>query len=121
MNESNHISKSDESLLLESSSKWDEHLSSDEDVLGEWDQELIIFMQIVLVASNIMDLFNANELEVGGHPLVYPIEGVCDRMAGSHSSMSMFKKLSKFTLDEFGDLCFDLGYPWSFQNVTCLD
>ena len=71
-----------------------EHLGNDEDILGECHQELSIFMHIALLASNTMDFFNATKLEEGGHPLVYPIEGVCDRMARLESSISMFKKLT---------------------------
>lgn len=43
---------------------------SNEEMLGERDQEVFIFLSLALAASNSSDLFNSNELELGGQPFV---------------------------------------------------
>lgn len=106
---SSSSSKSNESLLHFSFTNMSSiSSSSDEKMLGEWDQHIIIFLSLALGSSNSSNFSNSNELEPNGQPSINHAKGVHDQLVSVRVIPTQFKHLTKVTLNEFEDLCLDL-------------
>ena len=93
----------DESLLPESRTQSSSSSSSSvKDMIHEWDQETLMFLQLALATTcNSSEFFNANEPEDGGQPSVNLAEGVQDQLSSARATLTQFKNLTNFTLDKF--------------------
>ena len=77
-------------------------------MLGEWDQDTIIFLSLALGSSNSSNFSNSNELEPDGQPSINHAKGVYDQLVSVRAIPTQFKPLTKVTLNEFEDLCLDV-------------